>query len=417
MKAPTMLNTQIRKVSMDRLLVLLMFVAVTFSLQISSVSGQIPESGQPTTASQPTEPPSAKSDDSEKPKEGDDSSEKKSEQDVALPLITLGVGMAIVLGLIIVLKVNAFIALISAAMVVSLMAPGEWASKISRVAIAFGSTAGGIGIVIALAAVIGKCMLDSGAADRVVRAFLRLLGEKRAPMALMGSGFVLAVPVFFDTVFYLLVPLARSMHRRTGKKYLTYILAIGAGGAITHTLVPPTPGPLVMADNLNFDVGWMIMIGALVAMPAAFAGLLVAGLMDRFMGTPMRQIGSEPDPEPLDDSELPSLFLSLLPVLLPVLLISTNTILTTVADREHAALIVRDDIKEWPQFRAQLQQDTEADGSNPAKRILAILEDTDSSNAEERAEIAALLLQDQPLSDEDKEKELDGLKHYILANK
>jgi gluconate:H+ symporter, GntP family len=78
-----------------------------------------------------------------------------------------------------------------------------------------------------MAAVIGKCMLDSGAADRIVRAFLRLFGEKRSAMALMGSGFVLAVPVFFDTVFYLLVPLARSLYRRTQKNYLLYVLAIG----------------------------------------------------------------------------------------------------------------------------------------------------------------------------------------------
>ena len=71
----------------------------------------------------------------------------------------------------------------------------------------------------------------------------------------MGSGFVLAVPVFFDTVFYLLVPLGRSLYRRTGTHYLKYVLAIGCGGAITHTLVPPTPGPLLMAANLNIDLG------------------------------------------------------------------------------------------------------------------------------------------------------------------
>ena len=75
-------------------------------------------------------------------------------------------------------------------------------------------------------------------------------GKARSLMAMTAqglpvpSGFVLAVPVFFDTVFYLLVPLARSLHRRTGKRYLLYILAIACGGAITHTLVPPTPGPL-----------------------------------------------------------------------------------------------------------------------------------------------------------------------------
>ena len=157
------------------------------------------------------------------------------------PVLTLVLGISIVLGLIVVAKVNAFIALITAAMVVSLLSPGDISQSISRVATAFGNTAGGIAIVIALAAVIGTCMLDSGAADRIVRAFVGCLGEKRAPIALMGSGYVLAVPVFFDTVFYLLVPLARSLHRRTGKEYLKYILAIAAGGAITHTLVLPLP--------------------------------------------------------------------------------------------------------------------------------------------------------------------------------
>jgi GntP family gluconate:H+ symporter len=249
------------------------------------------------------------------------------EADIAGPLLILGVGILVVLGLIIGMKINAFIALITAAMVVSLLAPGPWAEKISRVAEAFGGAAGKIGIVIALAAVIGKCMLDSGAADRIVRSFLRLFGEQRAPAALMGSGFVLAIPVFFDTVFYLLVPLARSLHRKTGVNYLLYVLAIGAGGAITHTLVPPTPGPLIMAAALDFPIGIMLLVGLCVALPAALVSLIYARIVNRVMDVPMRQIGSEPEPKPLSDDELPSLLLSLLPVILPVILITTNTVL------------------------------------------------------------------------------------------
>ncbi len=268
------------------------------------------------------------------PSDADQEPKEKSEG--TKPLVILVIGIAVVLGLIIALKVNAFIALITAAIVVSVLSvvmlgEGSWADSIERVATAFGVGAGKIGIVIALAAVIGKCMLDSGAADRIVRAFLRLFGEERSPIALMGSGFVLAVPVFFDTVFYLLVPLARSLYRSTQRNYLKYILAISAGGAITHTLVPPTPGPLVMAQTLNFDVGVMIMIGALVALPSAIAGLIFAGIMDSRMNVPMRQTSSEPEPDPLKDEELPSLILSLLPVVLPVLMISTNTVVETMA--------------------------------------------------------------------------------------
>ncbi|MCO6456775.1 MAG: gluconate permease [Pirellulaceae bacterium] len=292
------------------------------------------------------------------------------------PLITLVVGIATVLGLIIVLRVNAFIALISAAMLVSLLAPGDVSDKIGRVATAFGSTAGGIGIVIALAAVIGKCMLDSGAADRIVRAFTRVLGEKQAPLALMGSGYFLAIPVFFDTVFYLLVPLARSLHKRTGRQYLKYILAIAAGGAITHSLVPPTPGPLLMASTLNVDLGLMIMVGAIVALPASLGGVIYAHVAERLMRTPMRSLGSEPEPEPLADEKLPPLAVAVLPVLLPVLLISTNTILTTLADLQPTTRIAVESVPDWDAFQQRLRQ--AAMGQQPAgvQRLWNVLPDS-----------------------------------------
>jgi GntP family gluconate:H+ symporter len=249
------------------------------------------------------------------------------------PLIILVVGMLTVILMITRLRMNAFIALISSAVVVSLLSPGALAEKMSRVAEAFGNTAGSIGIVIALAVVIGKCMMDSGAADRIVRGFLSLLGEKRSSTALMASGFVLSVPVFFDTVFYLLVPLARSMYRRTQKHYLKYAMAIVAGGVITHSLVPPTPGPLVMADNLGIDIGVMIIVGSLVAIPAAIVGMFFSGWVDRRMDIPMRPLGGEiSEPKPLKDHQLPGLLVSLLPIILPVLLVSTNTIVRTMAE-------------------------------------------------------------------------------------
>jgi GntP family gluconate:H+ symporter len=249
------------------------------------------------------------------------------------PLIILVVGILTVIFMIALLKMNAFVALITSAMVVSLLGPGDLAGKLDRVAEAFGKTAGDIGIVIALAVVIGRCMMDSGAADRIVRGFLSLLGEKRSSTALMASGFVLSVPVFFDTVFYLLVPLARSMHRRTKKHYLKYAMAIVAGGVITHSLVPPTPGPLVMADNLGIDIGVMIMVGSLVAIPAAIVGMFFSSWVDRRMNIPMRPLGGEiSEPEPLKDHQLPGLLVSILPIILPVLLVSANTIVCAMAE-------------------------------------------------------------------------------------
>ena len=254
------------------------------------------------------------------------------------PLLILVLGMATVIGMIIVLRANAFFALITAAILVSILAPGEWADKIGRVATAFGSTAGGIGIVIALAAVIGMCMQESHAADRVVRWFLGMFGMRRGDVALVASGFVLSIPVFFDTVFYLLIPLARSMFRRTGRNYALYVMAIGAGGVATHSLVPPTPGPLVVAANLNVDLGTMIMVGILVALPGAIIGVLAANKIDARLNIPMRPAGADAeehlnnteDLAVVPDDQLPSLGMSLLPIVLPVVLIASNTILGAV---------------------------------------------------------------------------------------
>lgn len=252
------------------------------------------------------------------------------------PLLILLLGTVVVIFCIIKLRIGAFFGLMLAALLVSFLAPGEMGDKITRVITALGGTAGKISLIIACAAVIGKCMMDSGAADRIVRAFLNLLGEKHSPIALMSSGFVLSVPVFFDTVFYLLVPLARSLHEKTKKNYLLYILAIGGGAAITHTLVPPTPGPLAMAENLGFDVGIMIIVGIAVSMPCAIAALLYAGWVQKRLDIPMRPIAGGSDElaksEPAkDDAQLPGLFPSLLPIILPVLLISTNTVVSTLS--------------------------------------------------------------------------------------
>jgi GntP family gluconate:H+ symporter len=242
------------------------------------------------------------------------------------PIGILVIGVVLLIAMILVLRLNAFVALISSAIVVSLLSPGELADKVTRVGKAFGSVTGDIGIVIAMAAIIGKCMMDSGAADRVVRTFLKLLGEKRAHTALMLSGFVLSIPVFFDTVFYLLVPLARSLWRRTKKNYMLYVTAIVAGAAITHTLIPPTPGPLFMANELKVDVGLMMMIGLLIGLPSSLVGVLVCKIINRRMDIPMRPYAGQEESDPLDESQLPPFWISFAPIALPVILISLNTV-------------------------------------------------------------------------------------------
>jgi gluconate:H+ symporter, GntP family len=284
------------------------------------------------------------------------------------PMLTLAVGIISVLGMIIGLKLNAFLALIISALIVSLMSGSDWGGRVEAVVSAFGSAAGGIGIVIAMAAIIGKCMLDSGAADRIVRWAVGITGQSKASIGLMASGFILAIPVFFDTVFYLLVPLARSLHRQTQKHYLRYLMAIATGGAITHTLVPPTPGPLLVSANLGVDVGLMIIIGAMVALPSSMIGLMFSYYLDHRMPVPMRPLGPSDEKRlPVDQERLPSLGVALLPVVLPVLLIGAGTLAMTRADREDRARLEVTDIRDFDALADRLQQ---AEPDMPAARIV-----------------------------------------------
>src|SRR5947209_15980431 len=252
------------------------------------------------------------------------------------PLLILLVGMATILVAIVGLRLSAFLALITAAIVVSLLAPGEPGGKVAGVAEDVGRTAGTIGIVIALAASAGQAMMESGAADRIVTAFIGLLGEKRSATALCATGYVLSIPVFFDTVFYLLVPLARSGYTRTNRYYLKYLLAIAAGAGATHTLVPPTPGPLAVAGTLGVDLGTMVLVGIVVALPAAGVGLLCAGWVDRRMPVVPRAHAAPVPAEAAAPQSLPGLVPSLLPIVLPVLLISSHTVVVSMTARPGA---------------------------------------------------------------------------------
>ena len=252
------------------------------------------------------------------------------------PLAVLVIAIAVVFVLIIRMKINAFMALITAATTVGLLSSNVALGDVMpEVAGAFGRVCGGIGIVIALAALIGQCLMESGAADKIVRVFVRALGEKNASLSLLSSGYVLSVPVFFDTVFYLLVPLARAMRVRMGSHYVLFVMAICAGGAVTHSLVPPTPGPLAMAATLNFDLGMMILVGALVGVPMSIVGWLFAKNRDAALDIPLRETPglTLTELESLaksDEDRLPSFFMAMLPIVLPVIFITSNTAVNAI---------------------------------------------------------------------------------------
>jgi len=258
------------------------------------------------------------------------------------PFAILAICVATIILLITKLRVHAFLALIGVAVLAGMLAPvgrlpGEpekshWIQAVELSATEFGAVCGRIGIVIALASIIGVCVMESGAADKVVRRFLAAFGERRAGLALVTGGFLVGLPIFFDTFFMLLVPLARALRLRTGRDYTLFVLAICCAGAVTHSLVIPHPGPLAMAELLKVDVGWSVIVGTLVSIPAVAIGWQVAKWLNRRCDVPLRETPGLPLAElhsitSKPESELPSFTASVLPVLLPIFLISSASFL------------------------------------------------------------------------------------------
>ena len=254
------------------------------------------------------------------------------------PFAVLGISVGLIVVLITVLRVHAFLALILAAFAAGLLAhslPGEpdkshWVQAVELTTTEFGTTAGKIGVVIALASVIGMCLMESGAADKVVRRFLALFGVHRAGLALLVSGYILSIPIFFDTFFMLLLPLAVALRLRTGRDYLLYIMAICCGGTVTHSLIAPHPGPLAMAESLKLDLGLTIMVGVVAGVIPVTCSWLVVRWINRRMDVPLREVpglsleqlrANAERPE----SDLPPFFWSILPVILPIVLISLSS--------------------------------------------------------------------------------------------
>ncbi len=277
------------------------------------------------------------------------------------PLLLLLIGMVIVVGGILWLRLHAFVALLAAAITVSVLTPREAIERTalaqgatpevaaaqaqetlgSKLAKRFGNTSAQLGLLIAMASIIGVSLLASGGAERIVRSMLGLFGESRAPLVFALSGFILGIPMFFDTVFLLLIPIARAMAMRTGANYVLYVMCIAAGTTMTHSLVPPTPGPLFAANALGVDIGTMMIGGLILGAATVSVGLGYAWWANRrwTVSPPAVTAATEQSSE-LPDSDLPPLWVAMLPIILPVVLISGQTISNTLKPGTEIARIM-----------------------------------------------------------------------------
>ena len=136
-----------------------------------------------------------------------------------------------------------------------------------------GGTLGFVAIVVGLGAILGQILESSGGIERIADSLIRTFGPEKTQWSLGVTGFVVAIPVFFDVAFIILAPLLYGLANRSGRSLLYYAIPLLAGLAITHSFIPPTPGPIAVAELINADLGWVILFGALTGIPA----MIIAG--------------------------------------------------------------------------------------------------------------------------------------------
>ncbi len=246
--------------------------------------------------------------------------------EIALVLSVVS-SIGLLLLLILKLKIQPFIALLISSMVAGLIAGMPPQAIITSIQTGMGSTLGFVATVVGLGALFGAILESSGGAESLASFLVKKFGVKNAPAAMVITGFIIAIPVFFDVAFVILAPIVYSLQLKTKKSLLLFALPLLAGLAITHSFIPPTPGPVAVAEILKAPLGWVISFGFVAGVPTA----MVAGIW--FSKVKAGQIHVNiPDymdlPEAKSDS-LPS-FVSILSIItIPILLIVTSAIVNT----------------------------------------------------------------------------------------
>src|SRR6056297_216935 len=241
-------------------------------------------------------------------------------------LIATLVGIALLLILVTKFKVNAFISLLIASIFVGIAAGMPPSSVIESIQNGMGGTLGFVATVVGLGAIFGQILEHSGGAEALAQTLLNKFGKENASWALMITGFFVAIPVFFDVGFIILVPLVYALARDTGKSLLYYGIPLLTGLAVTHSFIPPTPGPIAVAEIIGADLGWIILFGFIIGIPAA---VLAGPVFGRYISKKIH-VGipeyMNVDESPDEESTLPSFGLICAIISIPLILILCNTL-------------------------------------------------------------------------------------------
>lgn len=252
-------------------------------------------------------------------------------------IVAAVIGIAVIVALIVWVKLHPFLALMLGAGVLAVAAGLPYVDAFTSFTAGLGTTVAGVGILIALGAIIGKMLIDSGGADQIVDSILARTPVQRLPWAMAFAAFIIGIPLFFEVGVVLLIPVVMLVARRSKVSMIVVGIPALAGLSALHGLVPPHPGPLIAIDALGADLGLTLGLGLLVAIPTvAISGPLLAKPMARWvpLDPPTEILGGADRP---DDARRPSFGTALTVVLLPVVLMLARTLAETVGFEDSTA--------------------------------------------------------------------------------
>ncbi len=241
-------------------------------------------------------------------------------------LTSVLLGVIVLLILILRFKIQAFIALLIASILVGVLSGMAPLTIIKTMQEGMGSTLGFVAMVVGLGAIFGAILEHSGGAESLATYLLAKFGEKRSSWALMLTGFIVAIPVFFDVAFIILVPMIYALQRKTGKSLLLYGIPLLAGLAITHSFIPPTPGPVAVADILKADLGWVIFFGFLAGIPTA---IICGPVFGRYIAKRIHISAPQLDGDIVALKKTPPVGIIISIITIPIFLIVLNTVMNS----------------------------------------------------------------------------------------
>ena len=243
-------------------------------------------------------------------------------------LLLSGIAFAILLLLFLVLKlkIHAFIALLIVSIVVGVVTGMDFHLIMKSMKDGMGNTLGFVATVVGLGAIFGQMLESSGGAETIAQYLLKHFGEKRASWALVLTGFIVAIPVFLDVGFIILIPIIYELTKQGKRSILYYAIPLLAGLAVTHAFIPPTPGPVAVAEILDAQLGWIIIMGFIVGLPTAIiAGPIFGKYISKKIILTAPDYFSEKEPG-IENKPLPSFRTIILIIALPLLLIVINSV-------------------------------------------------------------------------------------------